>query len=167
MNGPVDKESFIKAMRSWATGVTVVTARDGERVHGMTASSFTSVSAEPPLVLICANRDTRTAELISAARSFAVNILAVDQQGLSNRFAWGDAAKRFDDLDCRDGELGAPLLAGTLGAFECRLRSAHHEGTHTIYVGEVVATHAGADKEPLLYYSGDYREIGKVLPKEG
>ena len=84
---PVTADEFKRALGRWATGVTIVTARDGERIHGMTVSAFNEVSLDPPLVLVCADRSSNTLPVIRAGGVFAVNVLARDQEALSNRFA--------------------------------------------------------------------------------
>ena len=156
---PLDPAHFKAALRRWASGVTIVTARDGERVLGMTVSAFTSVSLDPPLVLICADREAHTQPLIEAGRVFAVNVLREDQRELSQRFATtGNEAVRFDGLDCRDGPSGAPWLPGALAVLDCRVQSAHDGGDHVIYVGEVIAAESD-DGAPLVYYEAAYRAL--------
>lgn len=155
----VDEATFREALRGWASGVTVVTSRSGDRVHGMTVSSFSSVSANPPLVLVCANRSSITHDIIQEGGVFAVNILAAHQREISHVFA---SSKHEDSRLARVswtvGKTGAPLIEGALVCLECRVSSSHREGSHTIYVGEVEAVHA-TDAEPLLYYKGGYRSL--------
>jgi len=140
----------------WATGVTIVTTRDGDRVHGMTVSAFTEVSLEPPLVLICADRSSNTRPLIDAAGVFAVNILARDQEALSNRFASKkEESRRFEGLECDVGTTGAPLLPGAVANLDCRVVAVHEHGDHVVYLGEVEALRC-FDREPLLYFGGGY-----------
>ncbi|HJL03522.1 MAG TPA: flavin reductase family protein [Polyangiaceae bacterium LLY-WYZ-15_(1-7)] len=159
MSELVDKEAFTQAMRRWASGVTILTScADGE-IHGMTVSAFSSVSADPPLVLVCANQSSTTHGVIQAGGIFAVNILAADQDELSTRFAFTDAAERFEGVPWTQGSTGAPLLVGSLVQVECRVRSAHLEGSHCIYIGEVLHTFVRADAEPLLYFDGAYRRL--------
>ena len=152
----VDAERFKQALSHWVTGVTIVTACDGDRIHGMTVSAFTEVSLEPPLVLVCADKRSNTHPVIAAGQVFAVNILARDQAELSNKFASKkDEDARFEGLACEFGETGAPLIAGCVANLDCRLAAAHDHGDHTVYVGEVVDLRL-FDKEPLLYHSGSY-----------
>jgi flavin reductase (DIM6/NTAB) family NADH-FMN oxidoreductase RutF len=140
----------------WATGVTIVTARAGDRIHGMTVSAFTEVSLEPPLVLVCIDKTTNTQHVIAEGGCFAVNILARDQEALATRFACTETEeRRFVDLDCETGETGAPLLAGSVASLDCRLEAAHEAGDHIIYVGEVVGLHL-SDGDPLLFYNRGY-----------
>jgi flavin reductase (DIM6/NTAB) family NADH-FMN oxidoreductase RutF len=140
----------------WATGVTIVTARAGDRVHGMTVSAFTEVSLDPPLVLVCIDRTSSTQPIIAEGGGFAVNILARGQEELAKRFASNEAEdRRFLDLDCEAGATGAPLLVGSIASLDCRLETAHEAGDHIIYVGEVVGLHL-SDGDPLLFYNRGY-----------
>jgi flavin reductase (DIM6/NTAB) family NADH-FMN oxidoreductase RutF len=139
-----------------ATGVTVVTARAGDRTHGMTVSAFTEVSLEPPLVLVCIYRAAKMRSLIEAGGAFAVNILARGQEALAQRFASREAEdRRFSDLACETAVTGAPLLAGAVAQLDCRLESAHESGDHTIYIGEVVDTRL-SEGDPLVFYDRGY-----------
>jgi 3-hydroxy-9,10-secoandrosta-1,3,5(10)-triene-9,17-dione monooxygenase reductase component len=152
----IDSDQFKRVLSHWVTGVTIVTARDGDRVHGMTVSAFTEVSLTPPLVLVCADKASNTHPVIAAGQVFAVNILAEDQAALSNRFASKQAeAERFVGLATDVGATGAPLLAGTVASLDCRVVAAHEHGDHMVYVGEVVEARLN-DKQPLLYHSGCY-----------
>ena len=156
---PIDQDAFKEALRGWASGVTVVTSRAGDKVHGMTVSAFSSVSADPPLVLVCANRASKTHGVIEEGGVFAVNILAEHQQDVSNVFASSKHEdSRLERVRWREGETGAPLIDEALASFECEVRSAHHEGSHTIYIGRVEAVHT-TDAAPLLYYKGGYRSL--------
>jgi flavin reductase (DIM6/NTAB) family NADH-FMN oxidoreductase RutF len=154
---PVSADEFKKLCGRWTTGVTILTACAGEKVHGMTVSAFTEVSLEPPLVLACADKGSNTHPLIEEGGVFAVNVLARDQQALSNKFASKkDEWRRFEGLEWSTGQTGAPILAGTVGAFDCRVVAAHDAGDHVIYVGEVVWLRVDESSEPLLYQIGAY-----------
>lgn len=156
---PIDEEAFKKALRGWASGVTIVTSRTGDEVHGMTVSAFSSVSMDPPLVLVCANQASITHRVIEAGGVFAVNILASHQEDVSNLFASPEHEdSRLERVVWTEGETGAPLIDGALVSLECRVTNAHREGSHTIYVGEVEAAHL-TDAKPLLYYQGGYRAL--------
>lgn len=157
----VTAQQFREALSAWASGVTIVTARDGERLHGMTVSAFTSVSLEPPLVLVCADKDSDTHAVIAGAGSFAVNVLATGQEALSTRFALKeDEHRRFEGLAWHAEATGAPLLEEALVGLDCRVEATHDAGDHVIYVGRVEATRPGAGVgEPLLYYRGRYRAL--------
>ena len=156
---PIDPNAFREILRGWASGVTVVTSRSGNRMHGMTVSAFSSVSADPPLVLVCANRSSITHGIIEEGGVFAVNILASHQQDVSNLFASSELEdSRLERVSWTPGTTGAPLIDEALASLECRVASAHREGSHTIYVGQVEEIH-GTDAEPLPYYQGRYRSL--------
>lgn len=156
---PISADEFKSALRCWASGVTIVTARDGETVHGMTVSAFSSVSMDPPLVLVCADRSSNTCPLIARGGAFVANVLAAGQEDLSNRFASKQEEwRRFEGLDCHALASGAPVLPGVLAALDCRLVAAHEAGDHVIYVGCVEAVES-RDAEPLLYYAASYRAL--------
>lgn len=141
-------------MSRFASGVTVVTARNGADRVGLTASSFASVSMEPPLVLVCVTRTLHAHAVIEAAGAFAVNVLGVNQLDAALRFAGlkPELPDRFEGLGWTDGATGSPLLQGCLASFECRLHAAHEGGDHTIFVGQVVQATA-MDGEPLVYHN--------------
>ena len=156
----VSADSFRDALRRWPSGVTIVTTRAGDRIHGMTVSAFASVSLDPPLVLVCADKTSDTHGVIAEGGVFAVHILAAGQEALSNRFASKkDEHRRFEGVDWRPGVTGAPILPGVVAAIDCRVVSAHDAGDHVIYVGLVEAVETRA-AEPLVYHAGNYRPLG-------
>ncbi len=158
----VRSEDFRDAMRHFPAGVTVVTVRAGEEVHGLTVSSFCSVSPEPPLVAVVIDqRHTAYPLLQQPGAVFAVNILHQDQVELSNRFAWLKDEDRFGAGDWQPAVTGAPVLADALAWLDCVVRERYAAGTHAIYVGEVVAsTVPRPDQPPLLYWNRGYRKLG-------
>ena len=147
--------TFRQACARYATGITISTAiaSDGTP-HGFTANSFTSVSLEPPLVLICIDRKANIIDLFRTAKYFGINVLEASQQELSNRFA-GRGQDRFESVNWNPGSHGVPLLDGALAHFECRLENVIEAGDHDIFIGEIVAGDAG-DGKPLMYYRGKY-----------
>ncbi len=151
------------AMRSWVTGVTVVTARHGEAVHGMTVSSFTSVSLEPPLVLVCIQQAARSHALIEQSQAFAVSILGEDQAEISNRFSnpQTETSYRFADLEILTLETGAPILASSQAWLDCKVVHSHAMGTHTVFIGEVVAAGSRDIRKPLVYLNRTYRRLAE------
>ena len=163
----VSKEDLKSAFSRWATGVTIVTARAGDRILGMTVSAFSEVSLEPPLVLVCADKTSNTHSLIAKSGAFAVHILRRGQEELSNLFASRkDEHRRFDDLEYENGATGAPLLSGMIATFDCRVRDAHEAGDHIIYVGEVIDLRLGdpddaASEGPLMFFDRQYRSLTK------
>jgi flavin reductase (DIM6/NTAB) family NADH-FMN oxidoreductase RutF len=155
------RDELRQAMRRWATGVTVVTVRCGEEVRGVTINSFTSVSLDPPLVLICIDRRARTHHLILASQRFCVNILGEGQQALSDRFAGRRPGEQavFDDCSRETTPGGLPVLDGSLAWLDCRLIDTHAVGDHTLFIGLVSHAHCAGDGRPLLYVAGQYRQL--------
>jgi flavin reductase (DIM6/NTAB) family NADH-FMN oxidoreductase RutF len=157
---PVTPDEFRDALARWASGVTIVTSRLGDRVHGMTVSAFSSVSLDPPLVLVCADKASNTCAFIAESGVFAVSILASGQDDLSRRFAaTQDEERRFEGVAVESAVTGSPLLPG-LASLDCTLVGTHDAGDHRIYVGRVEAVRRFGDGEPLLYYRGAYRTLG-------
>jgi len=150
----VSQENFRRVMGHFATGVTVVASRkpDGEPV-GLTVSAFTSVSLEPPLILICLHRDAGAHDSLLQAGHFGVSLLTADHEELALKFSRADPDDRFRDLTVVDGPLGSPLIQGALAWLECRVSQAHTGGDHSIIVAEVVECEAG-DGDPLLFFRG-------------
>ncbi len=146
-------------MGLWPSGVTIVTTRSDVTIHGMTVSDFSGVSLSPPLVSVCCNSESRTNELIAEGGCFAVNVLASDQQDLSNRFASSKTLEsRFEGVDYVSGETGSPLIRGALLNLDCTLVASHEAGDHFIHVGEIQSAEIREGK-PLLYFGGGYREL--------
>jgi flavin reductase (DIM6/NTAB) family NADH-FMN oxidoreductase RutF len=157
---PVTGDEFRAALARWASGVAIVTTAAGDRIHGMTVSAFSSVSLDPPLVLVCADKTSDTLGVIEAGGVFAANILSAGQQALSNRFASKkDEHRRFEGIAWRRGATGAPILPGVLAALDCRVVAAHDAGDHVIYVGRVETAEVFPG-EPLVYHGGAYCGIG-------
>jgi flavin reductase (DIM6/NTAB) family NADH-FMN oxidoreductase RutF len=153
----IDNDLFRAVLGRFASGVTVVTARDADgNPHGMTVSAFSSLSLDPPLVLVCIGNDASTAPVMAQAGSFAVNVLRDDQEALSRRFA-SAMSQRFEGIGYQGSE-GDPRLEGVLAWMQCRVVAQHPSGDHVIYVGEV--EQAGmSDGRPLLYYRGGYATL--------
>lgn len=152
----IDADEFRVAMSLWPSGVTIVTSRVGEQIHGMTVSDFSGVSLEPPLAVVCAAKSSVTTGLIEEARCFGVNVLRLDQDALANKFASKkDEFKRFEDVEIFEAKTGAPLLREAVVNLDCRVVAIHDAGDHLLCVGEIEETHVG-DGEPLLYFRGGY-----------
>jgi flavin reductase (DIM6/NTAB) family NADH-FMN oxidoreductase RutF len=147
---------FRAALGMFATGVTIVTARDPEgRFVGLTANSFASVSLDPPLVLWSLARGAASMPAFARGSHHAINILAADQRALAERFA-AKSADRFAGIAWREGAGGAPLLEGAAAVFECFNRSQYEEGDHVIFVGEVERCERHAGASPLIFHGGRY-----------
>jgi flavin reductase (DIM6/NTAB) family NADH-FMN oxidoreductase RutF len=154
-----DARTLRDAMGCFATGVTIVTARseDGTPI-GLTANSFTSVSLDPPLLLVCIANKAGSAPVLRDAGHFAVNVLQIGQQPTSNRFA-GKGEDRFAATPWEEGESGLPVLTGSLGIFECRQHAVHEAGDHFILIGHVLRARFEPRRDPLLYFRGKYRRL--------
>jgi flavin reductase (DIM6/NTAB) family NADH-FMN oxidoreductase RutF/pimeloyl-ACP methyl ester carboxylesterase len=154
-----DARTFRDALGCFATGVTVVTAlsADGTPI-GLTANSFTSVSLDPPLLLVCIANTAGSAAVLRDAERFAVNVLQIGQQPTSNRFA-GKGEDRFAVTPWEIGEYGTPVLTGSLSSFECARDAIHDGGDHFILVGRVLKAIFEPRRDPLLYFRGKYRKL--------
>ncbi len=162
----VSADAFKAALRAWASGVTIVTTQHSAGPYGMTASAFSSVSADPPRILVCINRSTSCFSYVDEAGVFAVNILGDSQQALSNRFAMVPGPERFDGVPfAASPKTGSPWLEGAAASLDCRVVSRHDEGTHAIFIGEVLATRA-SDDTPLVYWNRGYRRPSEALPAD-
>jgi flavin reductase (DIM6/NTAB) family NADH-FMN oxidoreductase RutF len=154
-----DARTLRDAMGCFATGITIITAIDAAGTPvGLTANSFTSVSLEPPLLLVCIANTAGTAPVLREADHFGVNVLQTGQQPASNRFA-GKGEDRFASTAWGPGETGAPLLDGSLVSFECKRHAVHEGGDHFLLVGEVVRAQFEPRRDPLLYFRGKYRRL--------
>lgn len=152
----IDADEFRAAMGSWPGGVTIVTARAGEQIHGMTVSDFSGVSLDPPLALVCAAKSSVTTGLIEKGRCFGVNVLRRDQSELSNKFASKkDEFKRFEGVETFEATTGAPLIRDALVNLDCRVVAIHDAGDHVLCVGEIEQVQVN-DGEPLLFFRGGY-----------
>jgi 3-hydroxy-9,10-secoandrosta-1,3,5(10)-triene-9,17-dione monooxygenase reductase component len=149
-----DPSVFRAAMGAFATGVAVVMATHDERLHGMTVNSLTSVSLDPPLLLVCPRRGSTTGLAMKSSGSFVVNILDEQQRDIATRFV-GDIANRFDGLDLGQSPQGFAVLANALAHFDCLVRNVYEGGDHDIIVGEVVSCTQRAGS-PLLFYRGRF-----------
>ncbi len=148
----------MRACAQFATGVAIATVLDsGGTPYGMTINSFTSVSLDPPLVLICIDRKARILEHFLTSDFFAINILRENQQALSERFARTEE-DRFGTVEWYAGETGTPLIPGALAALECAVFERRPAGDHTILIGEVAhaVRHEGL---PLIYFSSSYQAL--------
>jgi flavin reductase (DIM6/NTAB) family NADH-FMN oxidoreductase RutF len=166
MPEPFQPAQFRLACARFATGITVSTALGADGTpHGFTANSFTSVSMEPPLVLICVDRRANVLRHFEQAKFFGVNVLAEDQEAISVRFA-ERGLDRFSSIDWYAGHTGVPLLGGALARFECAIRQTIPAGDHTIILGEVL--HADWEEgAPLLYYARRYHTAKPRKPEPG
>ncbi|HHO52384.1 MAG TPA: flavin reductase [Deltaproteobacteria bacterium] len=157
----ISADAFKEALSRWASGVSVVTTNEGGRLYGITVSSFSSLSLDPPLILICLGTGNRLSQMIIESRRFAVSILSSTQQGISNAFA-GRGRVPTEDIT----ELGAvwgpdqlPIIEGALASMSCSLHTTLEEGDHLLVVGRVESSSVSEDTDPLLYYHRSYRSL--------
>jgi flavin reductase (DIM6/NTAB) family NADH-FMN oxidoreductase RutF len=154
-----DSQKQRKIMGHFATGVTVVTTDGAAGSHGMTANAVASLSLDPPLVLVAVDKRAALLVYLLKNRCFAVNILRLDQEDLSRRFAI-PGPKDFSDLNIIRAGTGSPVLVDGLAFLDCRVHDILPGGDHDIFVGEIVAGEYQGG-EPLLYFSGRYRRLAK------
>jgi flavin reductase len=157
-----ERDRLRRALGTFATGVTVVTV-GGARPHGMTANSFTSVSLDPPLVLVCVRRDAIMHQSLGRSGLFGISILSVQQEPVARHFAdhrrpFG--AAQFDAVDWLPGRLtGVPLIKGALAGLECELWRNYEGGDHTIFIGRLLSLEEQTDEEALLFFGGRFRHV--------
>lgn len=162
---PVSPDAYRAAMRFVPAAVTIITARhDGER-NGLTATAVASVSADPPQLLICVNRQASAEPLIAGSSRFAVNVLAHGHRESAERFSRSTLSsdERFDAHRWIELPSGVPALADAIAVFECRIARHSLLGTHSLFIGEVIGIRAAAG-EPLLYHDGRYRQLADLSP---
>jgi flavin reductase (DIM6/NTAB) family NADH-FMN oxidoreductase RutF len=150
----------------FATGVTVVAARHGPFLAGMTANAIASISVDPPLMMASISRRAETHGAIIGSHAFAVSVLSRDQRPMAECFAQpttADKLKRFCDAAWHEAETGSPILDDALAYFDCRLTARHDGGDHAVFIGEIVAAGYREDAEPLLWYASDYRALAELV----
>lgn len=155
----MDTQSFRDVMGRFATGVAVLTVRADDGFHGVTVSSFTSVSLQPTLISVCLQRTSRGSALLPVGRAFTVNVLSVGQESASRRFADPRRRPGFDGLVFRLSGNGCPLLVDSAAHLECEVTQRYPGGDHTIVVGQVSAISSQDGQDPLIFHRGRYREL--------
>ena len=154
-----DPRTLRDALGCFATGVTVVTCLDDDqKPAGLTVNSFTSVSLDPPLLLVCLHKQAASAQALIAAGHFAVNVLQTGQQPASITFSTR-VENRFGETPWSCGEAGAPILEESLCVFECERFAVYDGGDHHLLVGRVVKASFDAALDPLLFFRGSYRRL--------
>jgi flavin reductase (DIM6/NTAB) family NADH-FMN oxidoreductase RutF len=148
-----------QTMSSFATGVAVITTESGDKPQGMTVNSLTSVSLDPPLLLVCLVRTARTTEALLARQAFVVNILSKRQDEVANRFA-RPGANRFEGLSIHRTSGGLPYVPGALGTIECSVEALHPGGDHVIVTARIQRCHT-REGTPLVFYRGNYHALGE------
>jgi flavin reductase (DIM6/NTAB) family NADH-FMN oxidoreductase RutF len=160
----LSSSEFRKALGHFTTGVTVVTVeREPGKIHGMTANSFTSVSLDPMLILVCVDHRAKMLRLLEKKKHFGVSVLKAGQEAISEYFAKREHSSEAEQrlgIHFRTTPAGAPIIDGTLLQMGCRVVSSHVAGDHTIFIGEVHDAEM-YEGEPLLYFRGGYRKIAR------
>jgi flavin reductase (DIM6/NTAB) family NADH-FMN oxidoreductase RutF len=154
----MDSREIRDVMGHFATGVTVVTTRDGAgSPFGLTVNAFTSLSLNPPLVIVCIDKAAQCYSCFQESKVFAINVLSEEQEEHSRRFAT-KGIEKFEDIKWHRGENNVPLLDGAIGTIECKIVNSYEGGDHTIYLGEIVSAKATEDR-PLLFFKGKYHRL--------
>lgn len=163
IDAPFSTKDLRNVLGMYATGVTVITTQGVSEPYGMTANSFTGVSLDPPLVLVCAMSQAQGAEVISANGHFAVNVLTAEQEAISRFFASRNRPRgpeAFAEIPHRRLVTGAPIIDGVAAYLDCLLAAEYEVGDHTIFIGEVLALGAEPSvPSPLLFFGGSYRTL--------
>jgi flavin reductase (DIM6/NTAB) family NADH-FMN oxidoreductase RutF len=164
-SGSIAPRDFRTALGRFPSGITIMSTLQSGVAHAMTASAFTSVSLDPPLVLVCVDKGVRMHDAVLDCGYWAVSVIAEGHQDLAERFARSgrNLLSQFDGVATSPGpKTGCPLIEGALSWLECRTWATYDGGDHTIVVGEVIslAANEATDPGPLIYYAGQYRELG-------
>lgn len=161
-NAPeLNLDDFKGAMGSWAAGVTVVTTELNGKVYGLTVSSFSSLSVDPVLILVCIMNSNHLASMVQESKKFGVSILAEGQDDISNFFAKSgrDPVDSYTDFPTETWSTGSPLITGSIAQIDCEVHELVPGGDHTILVGKVVGARFDPDKMPLIYFRRGYRPL--------
>ena len=160
----LDSEQLRAAMRAWTSGVAVVAAAHEGQTHGMTVSSFTSISLEPPMITTSLQTGSRTHELIEASGGFGLTILSHEQTKISDIFAgrMKELEDRFTGLQTETLLTGSPLIVGGLAWMDCRLAQTVEIGMNTLLIAEVIAAKGTGEGKPLIYHNREYWELTKL-----
>ena len=162
---PISEEerAWLRSMMGrFATGVTVVAARRGPLLAGMTANAIATISMDPPLMMASINTRSETHQGIIESHAFAVSVLSSGQRGIAECFAQPTTAaklRRFCDAPWHEAETGSPILDGSIAYFDCRLIERHPGGDHTLFIGEIVAAGFEEEGDPLIYFASGYRRL--------
>jgi flavin reductase (NADH)/flavin reductase len=161
----VEPAAYLNAMRYFAAGCSIIASSDGVERSGLTATAVCSVTADPPRLLVCINRDVRAHAVIVDSGTLSVNVLSVAQEQLAKRFAGmvkdvcGE--DRFLEGQWKSGRLGAPVLEGSLASFDCRVVEAVPASTHTIFICEVVDVATQGDAAPLMFFNRNFATLAQ------
>lgn len=157
----VSPDDFKGALGSWAAGVTIVTTKQNDLVYGITVSSFSSLSVDPLLIIVCIAKSNKLADMVVDTKKFAVSILAEGQDDISNAFSKSgrDPLPEFEGVTTITAETGCPIINGSIAYLDCELHEALEGGDHIIAVGRVVAASYDPGVKPLMYFRRGYRTV--------
>jgi flavin reductase (DIM6/NTAB) family NADH-FMN oxidoreductase RutF len=159
---PPDLDLMKQVNRQFVTGVTVVTAMDGEQPRGLAVNAFSSISLDPPMVMVCVQRTSSTYECLFRASHLAINILSTDQVDVVNRFA-SKSSDKFSGVDWKPGRFGSPLISRSSAQMEVEIRERLQASTHTIFICRVVDA-AVTDLHPIVYSAGKFFDGAALAP---
>ncbi len=160
----ISSDTLKSIMRNYPTGVTIVTTVYNNEYYGLTVNSFTSLSLDPPLVLVAIDKRLASHEAIDRSNVYAVNILSDDLKELAVRFATAPREDRFKGLKIRTARTGSPIIEDSIAYLDCRVTAKYPGGDHTIFIGEVVDAQVMKNKLPLIYYNRGYYTIKQATP---
>lgn len=157
----VSPDDFKGALGSWAAGVTIVTTKQNDLIYGITVSSFSSLSVDPLLIIVCIAKSNKLADMVVDTKKFAVSILAEGQDDISNAFSKSgrDPLPEFEGIATITAETGCPIIEGSIAYLDCELHEALEGGDHIIAVGRVVAASYDPEVKPLMYFRRGYRTV--------
>ncbi|MDF2965625.1 MAG: putative oxidoreductase [Rickettsiaceae bacterium] len=160
LNNYIEPKLFKSVLGGFTTGITVITVKDSEGgLHGFTASSFTSLSLQPPLILFCLHNDSSTLPALKDQKKCAISILNENQREISENFAYKKGDK-FAGIDYKESKnFKYPIITNALGWLECSVVNNHLEGDHTIFICRVIDLARDHNEMPLVYYSGKYNKL--------
>jgi flavin reductase (DIM6/NTAB) family NADH-FMN oxidoreductase RutF len=157
-----ERQRLRALMGRFATGVSVVAARHGPLLSGMTANAIASISIDPPLMMASIAKKAETHTAIIGSHAFAISVLSADQEAVAECFAQpttADKLTRFCDAPWHEAETGSPILEDALAYFDCRVAERHDGGDHTVFLGEIVAAGYREDAQPLVWFGSAYRRL--------
>jgi flavin reductase (DIM6/NTAB) family NADH-FMN oxidoreductase RutF len=154
-------ENLRQVMRHWTAGVTIVSSKYADSIHGMTVNSFTSISLDPPIVSVTLANSTRTLEMVKKSGIFTVSILSENQAALSDRFAGkiSEEGNRFSGVEIFTMKSGAPLISNSLAYLDCNVMSTHELPNSTLILGAVIAAKTDGTGLPLIYMNRTYHSL--------
>lgn len=158
------EDTFKQVLSRFCSGVTIVTFKSAEGIHGITVSAFSSLSLEPPLILVCIAKSSTSHQMLLETKHFVVNILSSEQEDLCMRFANPQLSseERFAGIALLRNGKGIPVFEGCLAHLECEKKNVFGGGDHSIFVGAVAETSFSANSAPLLYYDRGFRKLAKI-----